>query len=139
LIIQPFKMTRFIARIDPNGTFIYRDPIGLKQKIKSLLGKDVEISIKSLSKKRSVNQNDYYWGVVIPYLLEEIKYLDKDSLHHYIKTEFLADYSTPIPTVKSTTELSTVEMEEFLDRVRKWASSEYGLYIPLPNEEGRII
>ena len=131
-------MSKFLARIDPKGNFVYRDPVGLKQKIRSLIGKDVEISIKSLSRKRSLNQNDYYWGVVIPYLLSVIQ-TDKDSLHHYIKTEFLADYSTPIPTVKSTTDLTTVEMEEFLTRVRNWASSEYGLYIPLPNENPTIV
>lgn len=129
----------FYAKINPDGTFTYRDPIGLKNKLKSLIGKDVKITIQSLSKKRSLNQNDYYWGVVIPYLLETIKYTDKDSLHHYIKTEFLADYTTPIPTVKSTTDLTTVEMEEFLTRVRQWASVEYGIYIPLPNENLTLI
>lgn len=36
--------------------------------------------------------------------------------------------------IKRTSELSTIELEEFLSKVRAWASMELGCYLPLPNE-----
>ena len=39
-----------------------------------------------------------------------------------------------IPITKSTTELSTVEFEDYVAKIRMWAASFLSLIIPLPNE-----
>jgi hypothetical protein len=36
--------------------------------------------------------------------------------------------------VRSTTSLNTVEMEEYVENIRRFAISELGCYIPEPNE-----
>jgi hypothetical protein len=38
------------------------------------------------------------------------------------------------PTVRSTSDLSTIEFEEYCSKIRMWASKELGVYIPSPNE-----
>jgi len=36
--------------------------------------------------------------------------------------------------VRSTTSLSTVEWEDYMSKIRMWASSEHECYIPKPNQ-----
>lgn len=60
----------------------------------------------------------------------------RDELHEALKWRFLRleDADHPLPTVKSTTELTTAQFEEYLEQVRTFGSVELGCYIPLPNE-----
>ena len=95
-------------------------------------------------KQRSNQQNRYFRGVVVPmigevmgesnldYVADEIKKLDEVSsvMRHYC-----SDKDDKAYRIKSTTELSTKEWEDFMSIVRMWASKFYGTYIPEPNEE----
>ena len=100
---------------------------------------NVEVVIKSLSQRnpRSNNQNRYYWGVIIPILSNETGYT-KDEVHEVLKTMFLSTHITfgkqqySIP--KSTKDLTTIETEEYFERIRTFASLELNANIPLPNE-----
>jgi len=65
-------------------------------------------------------------------LSDEIGYSDEE-MHDALKWKFLQKQGK-IPTTRSTSDLSTVEYEDFLSKVRMWASSDLGLYIPTPNE-----
>jgi len=95
----------------------------------------VEITVRRKSKARSKRQNAYYWGVVIP-LIETATYQDRESVHRALAAKFLSVHDDwfDVDVVRSTTSLTTVEFEEYLRRVREWASEEMGCYIPLPNE-----
>lgn len=139
---------KFLASIH-DGKFIYAEPELLAERIKKLNGKEVYITIVKKTKSRSSDQNRYYWGCVLKVLASEIGELEEDmdvslrkqfletyipQIHDGLKIKFLTDRSKKFPVPKSTTELSTVEFEEFLSKVRIWASSELNIYIPLPNE-----
>lgn len=94
----------------------------------------VVITIKPYRKSRSNNQNKYYWGVVIAILSDEIGY-STEEMHEALKYKFLlVDNYKEIPTVRSTSDLSTIEFEEYMTNVRQWASADLQIYIPLPNE-----
>jgi hypothetical protein len=89
-------------------------------------------------KPRSLSQNKYYWGVVVLILSTEIGE-DKDTMHEVLKMKFLSEKiimpdMTVTPIGRSTSELSTVNFEEFVKTVQMWASSEMNIYIPKPNE-----
>jgi len=95
------------------------------------------------AKIRSIAENSYYWGVVIPLISNDSGYT-KDEVHDLLKSMFLKNIKhiklpngkvKEVITIKSTAELTTVEFEEFLTEVRTWASLEIDCYIPLPNEE----
>ena len=99
----------------------------------SLEGKDVDVTVKKKKKTRSNPQNAFYWGVVIKLLCETTGYND-DEMHNALKMLFLQDRSRKIPTLRSTTTLSTMEFEDYLEKIRIWASTELSCNIPLPNE-----
>ena len=58
----------------------------------------------------------------------------KDEVHDAMRLMFLLDKDRKMPTLLSTTSLSTVQMEEYLEQIRKWAIENLDCFIPLPNE-----
>lgn len=87
---------------------------------------------------RSNNQNRYYWSVVLGLIAEETGHTTEE-LHEFLKSMFLPRTFIQVgkrerEIVKSTTDLSTADMEGFLTRVRVFASQELNVFIPLPNE-----
>lgn len=100
-------------------------------------GKDVYISITVPKSKRSDQQNRYYWGVVVKILSDELGYFS-DEMHELLRIKFLKRelvLNEVIYTIgSSTTKLSTKEMEEYLEDIRRWAAIELNILIPLPNE-----
>lgn len=106
---------------------------------KTGLGKLVTISLKFEKLTRSVVQNRYYFGVIIKILAEEIGYTP-EVMHDYMKKLFLGyeEYDMPDGTeyhkLKSSTNLSTQEAEEYYRQIREWAKDFLNVFIPLPNE-----
>ena len=92
------------------------------------------IQIKRKRATRSHNQNRYYWGCVLRYFGEHTGYTPFEA-HIVLRNRFL-------PTVAamdeegfwSTTALSTVEFEEYLQAIRDYCEAALNLRIPLPNE-----
>lgn len=108
----------------------------LERYLRGLAGKPVELVVRRRRKQRSDRQSRYYWGVIVSILAEHFGYR-REEMHEALKFEFLRvdpDDTRPLATVRSTTSLSTVEMEDYLDAVRMWALTEYEVLIPLPNE-----
>lgn len=99
----------------------------------SLNGKEVEVTVKKPEKKRSLNENSYYWKIVVPILADYFGYSESE-MHEAIKYRFLIDNSGKIPKIGSTAKLTTVEFEKLMTDIRQWAAQEWQVYIPLPNE-----
>lgn len=93
----------------------------------------VRLMIDRWKDLRSDNQNRYYWGVVIKILSDELGYFPEE-MHEALKLKFLRKESKPLPTVRSTTSLTTSEFEDYLETVRVWAITEYQIRIPMPGE-----
>lgn len=94
--------------------------------------------------KRSMNQNRYYWSVIVLMIATEIGE-DKDTTHEILRYKFnsekkvLADQSV-IQLPLSTSELDTIKFEEYLSTIRRWAFEYLNLNIPLPDKvDERII
>ena len=95
----------------------------------------VQIIIKKYRRKRTDPQNKYYFGVVVPILMEYTGYT-KDEMHEALKWKFLKIEKPGMPpTVGSTKKLNTKEFEEYLENIKRWAAVDLSLYIPDPNEE----
>ena len=99
----------------------------------SLNGKHVDVVVRTHKAQRSNNQNNYYFGVVCKILGDYFGY-DPEEMHDALKMKFLRSGYCDIETVRSTTKLNTAEFEEYLEKVRRWAITEYNVNIPLPNE-----
>lgn len=102
------------------------------------------IEIKEAKRIRSRNQNNFYWGCVIPAVcgmfIEAGQPVDPDDVHEYLKTEvgkLTRSLTLPDGEIKtisgSTTKLTTGEFEDYMTAIRAWAAH-YGCIIPLPNE-----
>ena len=89
--------------------------------------------IRKKNKKRSLNQNRYYWGIVIKMYGQEFGYTSNE-VHQDFGKLFLPKYmKNEKEYTKSTTDLNTIEFENYLSECRMFASKG-GLYIPEPNE-----
>lgn len=129
------RKTYLFGRVDMGGRLTFDDAAAFA-KVRSLLrGSAVQILIERKGKARSLQENGYYWGVVVPLLCDWSGY-SRDEMHDSLKEKFLShfDDKTRLSRIKSTAELTPAEFEEYLSDVREWAS-EQGVFIPLPNEE----
>lgn len=82
------------------------------------------------------NQNGYYWKIVLPILAEYFG-LELWQMHEEIKLKFLPVVSKldPNKVIPGTTQkLDRVQWEDFMQRIRIWALTEYEIKIPKPNE-----
>ncbi len=112
--------------------------------IRRFEGKRLKITVAKYKRQRSHQQNSYYWGVIVAHVhdmfLEYGNDLTKDDIHSFLKSEvgkLFKEIEGPggeIHTiVRSSTELSTTEWEDYTEKCRAWAAG-VGLQIPLPNE-----
>ena len=98
--------------------------------------KDVVVEIKLDKATRSNQQNRYYWDIVVG-LISECTGYEPDEVHEILKQEFLGkqlQLGEKTFTLATTTNQTTLEFEDYLSKIRVWASKELGCYIPLPNE-----
>lgn len=97
-------------------------------------------------RKRSLNQNDYYWAVIVPMCKEALydvgwEIYSNDECHEFLKVNHLSkEYlnrltflSVKVP--HTTTKLSVSEFNEYIERICRWASEFLNIVIPSPNGE----
>lgn len=102
------------------------------------------LTIKS-TKRRSSDQNDYYWGVVVPLVYDGLKgagfdaVRNKEDAHEIMKSLFLKvveeKNGIKIERVGSTTELTTIGFSEYLLHIFTWALDYLNITIPEPNQQ----
>ncbi len=98
--------------------------------LSKLEGQRIELTIRKERHVRSLNQNKYYWGVIIEILSNNFGY-DKEEMHEALKFKFLKKHEdTNLVTVGSTARLSTAEFTEYIDEIMRWSSTEYQIVIP---------
>lgn len=101
--------------------------------------------------KRSLNQNAYYHGVVVPLVMEGLKDIGYNEIktlsdaHECLKYLFLKkqipNESTGevIEILGSTAKLTTTEFNLFIDQVIRWAAEYLNVQILLPNEQMQLL
>lgn len=116
------------------------------ERISKYPGRNVVVTVDIESKKRSVQENRYYYGVVVALVQEALlnewgESLTKEETHELLKQQCnwkeLVNDSTgeSLKVPQSTTDLTTVEFEDYLERCRRFAFEYLNVSIPLPNEQ----
>jgi len=102
---------------------------------------EIEYVIRKRRSKRSVKQLRWWRGIGLPLIARELGYdkHEEDSLHYAILAVYggtTTDRITgqTVPNIAHSGDLSTKEMAAFIEWVVRWASTEHGIYVPLPNE-----
>ena len=101
--------------------------------------------IEPVRRKRSLPQNSYYRGVVLPILLAEVREqgneFDSDALHEVNLQRFAPNIDVHnsngevFQRPMRTHEMNTSQMSDFTSDVMKWAAEFWSCYIPEPNTQ----
>ncbi|SNA84062.1 hypothetical protein [Flavobacterium psychrophilum] len=137
-----------------NGKFI-ENRNEIKQAIEGYEGKRITVTLERYYKKRSNEQNSYYWACIVEHwkniLREEWgEIYQPNEVHEFLKSNLnfkeVVDTETgevalnPITNEvlrkpKSTTENSTFNQEEYHESCRQLAYSMFQYNIPLPEKK----
>ena len=95
-------------------------------------------------KRRTLSQNALMWKWVDEVVDHVEKYTghDKDEIHDYFKDRFLPtriiSFGDDVRRVTgSTKKLNTTEMTDYMNKIYAWATTELGLFLPVPEDLGR--
>jgi len=134
---------KFTGDIQSGKVVIY-DRESYDKLVAKLEGKRITLSLDKIKNPRSLDQNSYYFGVMIATLAKEFGYREdeKDDIHEALKRKFLkrsrvfekGNKRELVEFAKSTTALDTLDFEKYTENIRIWAAVEFGIRIPLPNE-----
>ena len=122
----------FSATKDETSFKVHRREV-LKKYIQGLKPGQYDVTIKKHEKQRSNPQNKYYWAVCVKMIADETG-LTTDETHEALKMKFLPKHHDLLPTVKSTTKLTTIEFQAYIAEIVMWAAEFLGLVIPDPDQ-----
>lgn len=108
-------------------------------------GAEVIVTVERKRSKRSIQQNAYYWGVVVPLVKQGMgdrgMTATTEETHELLKFKFrkkeLVDMSTSeVHTfIGSTADMTKSEFMDFISSIQQWATQNLDMYIPDPNEQ----
>lgn len=92
------------------------------------------VKIVRKTKPRTISQNSLMW--MWYKCMEEATGQPKEDYHDYYKAKFLARQVTIgnryVTVIGSTTDLNTLQMTTYLEKVKADAATEFGITLPLP-------
>lgn len=98
----------------------------------SLNGKRVNVSVEKQTRRRSNDQNEWYWGVILK-LISEHTGQDPQSLHVAFKYKFSEKITlNGLVIPQSTRTRDTISFSEYCESIRQWAREFLNLDIPDP-------
>lgn len=98
-------------------------------------------------KKRSLSQNGFYWGIIIPIVKDALRDAGYDEVksaedvHTILKSLFIkkqiVNHKTGevLEVAGSTAELSTKEFMAFMDDIGKWCAEYLSIALPAPGQQ----
>ncbi len=120
----------FIGRV-VDGKPILQDLVRYRAWLKSLEGKEIELTIRKQRVQRSDGQRKYYFGVCVTLMAEFCGYSNTE-MHEALKFRFLRMVDEHgFETTQSTRDLSVQEFTAYVEQVRQLAA-EHGVVIPDP-------
>lgn len=103
------------------------------QYFERLVDQGARFQLKKIREVRSINQNNYF-HVCIALFCAETGYTTQEA-KTVLKREYGLIYQKNGKNfLKSTTELDTQEMNDFIEWIRTLSSETLGIYIPTPEE-----
>jgi hypothetical protein len=142
------KLT-YYGRVEGDLVKIFRAKEMTEMIVRNFAGHDIEITIQRKRKRRSLMQNAYYFGVVLPLVMSGLNdagyKVSKESTHEFLKATFfkqeLVNEQTGeiLQTVGSTAKMSTVQMMEYFEDITRWAAEFLNVQIPGPGEQIELL
>lgn len=139
-------MERFYGTVS-DGRLVLDARQAFIEAVRTLEGRQVVLELRQ-SRKRSNQQNRYYWGAVLTIVQYGMKQvgvtMSIEQVHDLMKFKHLkAEYVTTdgeiINSIGSTTDLNPIEFSDYIDRIREWALEYLNIDIPEPNQQTTLI
>lgn len=110
----------------------------VQEKLSKAKPGDYRLVLMDAKEVRSVPANAYYWGVVLKYACAEIGEASRSKMHEYMKLQFNADCLIVKGEVQvipgSTQNMGKREFGQYVEDIKIWLLTEYGVRVPEPNE-----
>lgn len=95
-------------------------------------GKAVEVDVRTPKRKRTDQQNAYYWAALGE--LSEHTGHTPEELHDHFRWLFLrSDGADGVTTVRSTTALNTADFARYIEQCQQFAAERLDWYWPEPD------
>ena len=138
----------FFGKVENGNLHIYNRNV-FKSMLSIFNSKEIKIIIERKKKTRSNPQNRYYWGCIIPAIQQGLletqgEWISIDEVHEFLKQNFnykeiVNDKTGEVLRLGiTTTDKSTLEFEEYMDKCRQFADEYLNIIIPLPNEQANL-
>jgi len=145
----------YFGKVDEAGNI--RLPKRMRKEIESaFVGKPIQVEVKRKAKRRSNDQNAYYWGVIIPIVLQafidlgnELQHNNPEHaqiVHEFLKDKFLNNGLDLVDakgqahkTGASTRRLTTAQFDEYKNKIQQFGAEYLNVQIPDPNEQIEFI
>ena len=136
---------QFDGVVNEDGTMIV--PRRFKPDVVRLfLGKEITITVERKRRKRSLNQNAYYWAVVVQMICDAMNENEDNVLpsqvHEFLKHRFLKvqkiDHETGeilYEYSRTTTALKTFEFSLYIDQCIQFAAEYLKIQVPPPHTQ----
>ena len=131
-----------------NGTLKFKQRSTVLSDIAQMRDGEYVMTIERKRRKRSLMQNAYYWGVVVPLVKEgllDVGYrMTTEAVHEYLKGQFsiteIVNERTGevLKSIGSTSEMTTSQMMDYFAEITQWAAEYLNVQIPQPNEQLKI-
>jgi len=127
---------KFLAQAERLRIYGLQDQQKWEEYQKTLHG-TVEIIVKHPQSLRTLQQNRYYWGVIVELISQHTGYA-KEETHEILKAKFLSREvivkEERIRYARSTTTLTTKQFNEYIEEIKEWAFNTFNLIIPEPED-----
>lgn len=139
------KAPRVVGKVQDDGRIVF-DPANrsiLDRWLLTMTGKEVDVTVTVHKRKRSLRQNAWWWAVAVPMIAAEVGYEPHDEdaidLVHYglvakcFGSTWNEKLKQDVPNARSSS-LTTEQFSHLMEWGARYAATEYGLYIPMPDE-----
>jgi hypothetical protein len=117
------------------GKLLLDDKGSFTGHLHTLEGKRVEVTVRKFRKKRTVDQNRYYF-LILGMIAKETGH-DAMSLHEAFKAKFSTHITYKgLVISESTKNKDTVEFTNYIEQVRAWAAEHLNMVIPDAQKAG---
>lgn len=127
----------FVCKV-VNGQLVYVDARRYKAFMDQVEGNTVDVKIEVRRRKRTLDQNAYWYGVVCKCLSDYLGYT-KEEVNDLVEQKFLMRTllieGERYGITNKVKNLSTLEFNELKEQVQQWCVESFNLYIPDPDEQ----
>lgn len=125
-----------------NGRLTIGNRLIFAEDIKTMTDGSVSIVVEKSNRKRSTQQNRYYWGVLIELCKRGFNDLGHDlnseDTHEFLKAKFnpkdivFEDTGEVFTFGASTTEMDTIDFKLYVEKIQQFGSEILNIVIPDP-------